>query len=100
MNRPQTFGSFQSSLRLRYQAEGVEFDQYDIDAAAGPAQWHEQELLPWALAGETFNKDVCRSIAKHGIHRLDWFARHFQGSVPSDLAISTGLTLAKKGLIE
>jgi hypothetical protein len=99
MNTPQTFGSFQASLRLRYQAEGVEFDQYDIDSAAGPAQWHEQELLPWALAGKTFTKDVCRSIAKHGIHRLDWFARYFQGSVPSDISISTGLTLTKKGLI-
>jgi hypothetical protein len=99
MNTPQTFGSFQSSLRLRYQAEGLKFDQYDIDAAAGPAQWHEQELLPWVLAGKTFNKNVCRSIAKHGIHRLDWFARHFHGSVPVDVSINTGLTLAKKGPI-
>ena len=100
MKTPGTFGGFQATLRLRYQAEGVEFDQYDIDAAAGPMQWHEQELLPWAAAGGTFTKDVCRSIAKHGIHRLDWFARHFEGSVPSDVAINTGLTLAKKGLLE
>lgn len=100
MKTPRTFGGFQAALRLRYQAEGLEFDQYDIDAAAGRSQWHEQELLPWALAGETFNKNVCRSIAKHGIHRLDWFARHFQGSVPSDLDIKTGLTLGKKGLLK
>lgn len=98
MKTPRTFGGFQATLRLRYQAEGLEFDQYDIDAAAGPSQWHEQELLPWAESGETFTKDVCRSIARHGIHGLAWFARHFQESVPADIDIKTGLTLAKKGL--
>jgi hypothetical protein len=35
-----------------------------------------------------------------GIHRLDWFARHFQGGIPSDLAINTGLTLTNKGLLQ
>ena len=97
MNPPQTFGGFQASLRLRYQAEGVEFDQYDIDAAAGPAQWHEQELLPWAIAGKMFTKDVCRSIANHGIHRLAWFAKHYHQSLPSDISVNTGLTILKKG---
>lgn len=96
MITPQTFGGFQSSLRLRYQSEGLEFDQYDIEAAASPAQWHNQQLLPFAISGGTFSKDVCRSIAKHGIHRLAWFAKHFESSVPADVAFSDGKTIPKK----
>jgi len=97
---PKTFGGFQSHLRLRYESEGLEFNQYDIDAAAGPRQWHEQELLPWAASGNTFTKDVCRSISKHGIHRLAWFAKHYSQSVPSDVSVHTGLTIPQKGLIK
>lgn len=100
MTHPKTFGGFQAYLRLRYQAEGLEFDQYDIDAAASPSQWHEQELLPWASAGNQFTKDVCRSISKHGIHRLAWFAKHFPQSVPQDISVNTGLTISNKGLLE
>lgn len=93
-----TYLQYIKSVKDYYVIMGYDFDDYDIKCRATPEKWHEEILIPYVLTGDTFSRILCRSIAKHGYHRLEYFAKNYPHSIPDYTDIKSGKMIDKKDL--